>query len=328
MILKNYNNMLTFSDFARQYWPNGLNDVSYASFKLNEWLHSLDYEFISELDDDESFTLSNFSKSFINVNAFEFERMACASLESHLALDLSLKGKKNLAWTIIKLYYSAYYAAHAIMRSMGRFCVHLDSPATSAVLRNAKIFFPNSLRPKNGNYLVKYNADINSIDFIRSNTPGGAHMFFWEEFKALIGYLMDELGNKSTAYQRILLSLSDLKDCLSKDGNNMGNWLSVVRNDITYQHKYGVWYPHKNYNRGDGYKVFQTFQLNINPLMINLISTNSILHQFGSITNYIIVLMVEIGNELIKRNSINRSFLNRSFRYLLRKLYQNLHSRK
>lgn len=59
--------------------------------------------------------------------SFDFERFALSSFESVLHLAPEAMGPKALGWPLARLYYSAFFGAHAIMRATGQAVLRLES---------------------------------------------------------------------------------------------------------------------------------------------------------------------------------------------------------
>lgn len=63
---------------------------------------------------------------FVSYIAYDYERFALASWESFCVADMESSRHRLAGWPLLKVYYSGFFAAHAIMRALGEAVVQLD----------------------------------------------------------------------------------------------------------------------------------------------------------------------------------------------------------
>jgi hypothetical protein len=178
--------------------------------------------------------------------AFDFERFALSSVETALHHGTEIMGPKALGWPLVRLYYAAFFGAHAIMRATGQAVLRIENSQALRISQIGSFYLP-SFKVSTGTYswaLVE-NPDL-TIDGHMRKLPdaGGAHDQFWRTFYAFLGSISDEVvRNKEPEATVATAEASDLRDILCSNGFSGGTWLSAVRNQLTYQHRYGAWFP-------------------------------------------------------------------------------------
>lgn len=101
------------------------------------------------------FNLQNISSHEISSYlTFDFDRFAMASAESYLVANAEWKEKKLMSWPLIKLYYSAFFAAHAIMRSQGSGIIRIKNPQVMKIFEFTKLLDGKYPMVSSGTYLV------------------------------------------------------------------------------------------------------------------------------------------------------------------------------
>jgi hypothetical protein len=180
--------------------------------------------------------------------SFDFERFALSCKESR-RLALAERSLGNLvSWPLIKMYYSAFFGAHALLRSRGAGVAFLSKKDLKFLDSVFQAYFPNTQPIKGGNYL--FQADLSgsaageiSMIFEATDASGGVHESFWFSFcdyfdAAATAAVTNSLADSSTFLAEVNALCSFLKD---KGGG--GIWVSMMRNSINYQHSHEVWIP-------------------------------------------------------------------------------------
>ena len=243
--------MALFAEAVRPLWMYLINEVNFLPQRgISWWVREKDYHFFSfPISCSDSFTVDTVHSKYLqDVFAFEANKMAAAAIESISGIDFEKHSNKAAAWPIIRLYYSAYYSAHALLRIFGHCCSHLDRIDSTALHSVAALFHPASLCPQTVYYSLIYNNTINQLIFSKDNSGKGSHYFLWQSFKTIIDLIIAHLSssNSSTRFQSVLLQLINLRNNLCLAGNNSGTWLTSIRNSVTYRHEWNVWHPYKN----------------------------------------------------------------------------------
>ncbi|TNZ65346.1 hypothetical protein CGK42_24295, partial [Vibrio parahaemolyticus] len=72
--------------------------------------------------------------------AFDINRMATSSFESIHGIEPNQNFPKSIGWLVVRLYYAAYYAAHAILRLFGISCSQFDQQESRVITEIAKVW--------------------------------------------------------------------------------------------------------------------------------------------------------------------------------------------
>lgn len=150
----------------------------------------------------------------------------------------------NAAWQIIEHYYSAYYAAHYLIRLTGISLTSLDSHATGFIKRNL-LDSNNSISIPVGLYTLHYD-DLNKMLILKKNTKnlGGSHQNAWQLWYKLIEKLMIKTNSDPVEYADTAIDLTTHKCFLSKSTGKYNP--PELRGEINYQFKGSAWIFEKN----------------------------------------------------------------------------------
>jgi hypothetical protein len=178
--------------------------------------------------------------------AADANRLASASFQTVATIGLELEQRDSAAWAMVKLYYAAFYAGHALIRLCGESCSYLYRNHTT---RLANVATALGITPGFSIDTGLYHCTTQNaaISYVRvRGAVGGAHETFWSIFG-------DYLQRTSTAVlqgsmtrldaQAVFAQITDATRLLSKSGGY--SWLSEMRNDLQYKLQHGLWYPEK-----------------------------------------------------------------------------------
>jgi hypothetical protein len=172
-----------------------------------------------------------------------FESSAAASAKSH--------NPKACAWQFIKYYYSAFFAANALMRLGGFACTNLSATETGALNEQAYLYGlggatkSDSLQP--ALFLVEVNAASSSVALHAINAKGGVHAQFWSGFNHYLSSLEVAFKSATTSEKtQALTELIQLQTALGRAGHSSGAWLSEIRNAVNYRFEHGLWFPYRS----------------------------------------------------------------------------------
>jgi hypothetical protein len=176
--------------------------------------------------------------------AYEFTRFACASFQSYHDVHAALNSANLLPWALVKAYYSAFYAAHSILRALGASCTYVDGPRIS-LLRG--VLSAYGIRTMNsGLYRAETTATSAALKFeYLSQGQGGTHESFWKIFVARIQQLEKDVLDGRLAQrdaQTVSVVLGRVRGLLTQDTSHVA-WLTSVRNAVQYRQEHGVWFP-------------------------------------------------------------------------------------
>lgn len=174
-------------------------------------------------------------------------RFAAAAFSSANGVAAAINDADSLSWGLLRLYYSAFYAGHAVIRFLGRSCSYLES-IHIAKIRSLAIALgsPPPFQIAAGLYTCTLNATQTGFELVQARgRVGGAHEAFWELFDRFLSEATEDVLKNRIApadARNVFLKLQGLRRILARGGAG-ASWLSAVRNDIQYRHARGVWVP-------------------------------------------------------------------------------------
>lgn len=243
--------MSVVADQLRPFWLSQINEVSgKLEFGLAEWMRTGTYQITTPLQSN-AFVLDipYGDMSFQRAIAYDLARMGMAAFESIGDIQLHPTMPKSMGWMIIKTYYSAFFAAHALLRSFGVSLTQLETAQINHIQQIASVYSAaNGQQLSTGFYLCIFDPASRKLICTHEGKKGGSHEILWKYFVKTMVDLSDKIltiNGASTNQQQAAAKLTELCDCLKHNGNNAGNWLSFVRNQTNYKHELGAWYPYK-----------------------------------------------------------------------------------
>lgn len=254
------------------------------------------------------------TEEFVKKITFDFERFALSSRESFLVAVSEKEEFGSLGWPLLKFYYASFFAAHAIMRSRGAGIIKLDRSHVDHLNDIASIYElpPPSLTP--GMYAFKRapaasnSAGELSLVIYPDTAGSGVHEGFWLNF---CRFLDDEAANsveKGEIDSASFVALSnELREAVTRGPNSGGVWLSAIRNQINYQHKYDTWLPYRR--SSEGYKaldnVLQTF---LPSGRLDVSKTRKPVESFLNVTCYVSTLAFDVCEMIAKTSTRGGAF--------------------
>lgn len=179
--------------------------------------------------------------------SFDYDRFALAAHESRIVALSEREKFGAVGWPLLKQYYSAFFSAHAIMRSRGAGVVRIDGKQSRYITTTLQAYLGTKDTFPSGTYYystAKNDEDKSgelTVNFSMSEDGKGVHEGFWSVF---VKYLETE------ARRAVETGLPDNQDFIShalevKNSIMSGEtvWLSKVRNEINYQHEHQSWMP-------------------------------------------------------------------------------------
>jgi hypothetical protein len=185
--------------------------------------------------------------SFLNALAFDINRLSTAASETLRNVTEIPRIPKSLGWPHVKLYYSAFFYAHVLLRIWGRSPSYMrttDLLNLRRMLTAYGIVSPFSL--KTGQFLVQVSGPSFRVQITSDDGGGGTHEMLWREFMGAFNDLKVAVGAssfRSTDKVEVIQSIDRAISLISHGGSNK-SWLSQMRNDINYRHIAGLWYPY------------------------------------------------------------------------------------
>lgn len=206
---------------------------------------------------------------------FDYERFALSCWESFSVFKGELSSLKLLGWPFIKLYYSAFFGAHAAMRVTGEAVFRVESDHAKRLSDLVAMFVSPSFLVSAGTYHAKTIQKPDrtlSVTLTKLPDTGGAHDGFWRIFSSYLDSIeQDTIKNKQPDAALVISKAAEIRRITKAYGGSSGNWLSVIRNRINYGHDFGVWFPVKGSHpsledlKGMSLKGHDLIRLDMNP---------------------------------------------------------------
>lgn len=222
--------------------------VKSAPDGLRSWLSVGTYRV--DGNDGKAIKLSDISLGeIIPYLSYDYERFALSSLES-LKVSLSeLVSSGCMSWPIIKLYYSAFFAAHALMRLCGVSIVKLDKEQVAVIQAVSDAYVAGGGQIVSGMYQVRFfqgnGSSINALIELQNDNQG-AHEGFWRAFDAFLDRVATEMvARKMSGAGSFLADIGQIQPMLRPYKARRSAWISAMRNEINYQHRHGFWSPNR-----------------------------------------------------------------------------------
>lgn len=308
--------MITIAEAIRPYWAFGINNITVQkSTEFSKWLSAgFDYQVYSQILVD-SFEISvSERKIFLAPICFDCNRFSMSCFESAIKIEESNILPKSLSWLLVKLYYSAFYSGHYILRILGYSLSQLEKGVTNEIEKIADLYGnKNGVELQKGFYQIDFSDRSNTIKCNKTIKTGedGSHGAMWKLLSQKIAFISNDIlsQNRSTDYQIISTKLADLNANLHFMGSNNGGWLSRVRNDINYKHKYGTWFPYSDYQRYYSELENYLHDWKDDPLKIELSNlAGKELVRFISTCQFLIGTARAISIDMSQRCSCGKSF--------------------
>ncbi len=176
--------------------------------------------------------------------AFRADFVACASSSFECAVEANrIRNDRALAWPIVKLYYAAYFAGHALMRIFLRSSTWAESTDASAINSVAALWGQtvSSQFPK-GQWIIELSESNQELKIQTTGGTGGSHESFWKSVCAFL----DELNNQIVASQSLIAS--DAQNAITNlyglRSFAASGTLTRIRHDVNYKRGHGVWFPY------------------------------------------------------------------------------------
>ena len=286
------------------------------SSNMKTWLSSGDFELDSASAKSTTPVIRNATKSFEPTLAREVDRFLCAMGESFYELQPSKFASRSIGWSLIRAYYSAYFAAHALLRMSGRCVTQLDSQLSQGVMRSLLTTgtSPNWTLGKS-QYLVRYDETQQLLSFADKHAAqGGSHQFVWKMFGELLGDLITSSKTQGAAYQAEILLLEKMSDTLTSQQSFQDfSWLSVIRNSVNYSFSHSVWFPFDGFNGMQSQKLINALKCSRSSEdFLSKPTRQSDLEKFCEATAFLVSFANASANEIANR-SYSKSFMSKSY---------------
>lgn len=254
---------VAMADGIREKWITGINAISSVSaIGLAETLLTKAY-MLEEANPSISllFKIPQQDLDLPQSFALEAARFSNATFESLLDAKPATTNEKSLGWPLIRTYYAAFFAAHALLRICGESVTFLTTKQTNKINQVAQIYTGQTSNFSNGIFHFKITNSSQKIQLTQLSRGGGSHEDFWKIFYKFLIEVEDVLAKKFASSPDAITAIKtsqSLRKSLSRENCSQGSWLSQSRNSINYRHEYGVWYPYK-INRQKAASIARSF---------------------------------------------------------------------
>lgn len=177
-------------------------------------------------------------------------RLGSAAFQTISTVADEMKNTATLPWSLVKLYYAAFYAGHAVLRICGESCSYFNRSHTDRI---ATILSAMGKVPKfsvdSGLYHCIVSPSATGLKCQQAKgAVGGGHESFWKVFGAWTKATSEAVltgALTSAEAQEVFVKLEKLTTLIGGNGSRAHGWLSLIRNDLQYRHEFGVWSPSK-----------------------------------------------------------------------------------
>ena len=220
---------------------------------LRAWIANQKYSVMTSISPTAFTLVATDSSDLVQSMANDCNRLACAAFESAAGVGPDHTIPNSLAWGSIRSYYSAFFAAHGVMRLFGSACIQLDKEHVVKVFEAARAYGQIGAVASldSGFYRASIDPAFGQVTFCRLKNP---HLDTWATFLSVLTSVKDNVSTTpgSTKNKMIALEiLDDLRFGLTLYQASNGNWLSTFRNAINYRQSNGVWFPHARTSQGE-----------------------------------------------------------------------------
>ncbi|EFK95152.1 hypothetical membrane associated protein [sediment metagenome] len=182
----------------------------------------------------------------IDFISHEADRFASASFESLLVEARFDRNPRSTAWLLIKGYYAAFFAVHALLRISGSACTRITPETVASINREAASLMPNPPAVVGGLYLMSLQNEGVEIKCQRlESARGGSHEVLWSLLPEFLDAVVNKVlthGGNTEEDNRLVAAVEDLRSLIARKGGAV--WFTQVRNRINYSHEYGAWFPY------------------------------------------------------------------------------------
>jgi hypothetical protein len=215
----------------------------------------------------------------------------------------------SMPWEFIKLYYSAFYAGHTLIRLLGDSCSFFNAKHIAHIDAFGRAIgkIPG-FKVDAGLYRCVVSASATQLTCTK--LAGGSHESFWEVF-----------GQKMrTATASVLsgpLVPTDAKAVFGKlvafsllvQRHGSYSWLSTLRNELQYRHCHKVWFP-TGIGKRDRARLSKLIsQWKLDPMAMSLDAAAGELGDFILICAFIVSMCRALLQLIMERSPNRKSFL-------------------
>ena len=185
-------------------------------------------------------------KKTITYFSQEADRFASASFESLMMAEPRPELTRSIGWVLIRGYYSAFFAMHALLRLHGWACTRIIGNSIDSINKEIETLYPGTVKIEGGLYFLEAVNGGSEILLSKMNTTnGGSHEVLWSLLAKYMRVVTDTALTDKTdpvSNATITVAIDGFLALLKKKGGAI--WFTQVRNRVNYTHEYGAWYPY------------------------------------------------------------------------------------
>ena len=184
------------------------------------------------------------TKNSIEYFAHEADRFASAAFESLIVGSREDAHPRSTGWLLIRTYYAAFFALHALMRLHGLACTRVPTGNVNTLNKELLALFPAAPPLTAGLYLLSLQSDGKEVSCSKLDAGlGGSHEILWHLLEHYLKLATAKiLANSDPENQVLALAIDDFRAIITRFGG--ASWFTRVRNKINYSHEYGTWFPY------------------------------------------------------------------------------------
>lgn len=300
--------MYTISQCIRPYISQNIENVCSSYGPIKSFIENKNINFLSYDKTSDSYEFNTLdSDDLLKSLSFDINRMSIASFESFYSLqNRASEYPKSISWLLIKLYYSAFFSAHSILRMLGKPVIQIDQRQSLILNRQISFHTLKDQIPKIENKIYVLDTDITNYITLRSCSSKNSHEELWKLFLNELKLIETRVNQNNfidqSSKSNFSNQLKSLSSILCSYGRNHGNWLSSVRNEVNYQHLYNTWFPHSR-TKPIRDKIYENLTRWNKEPHLNISSKSHDLDRFSQGCIFIIALNRNLINSIKSMNN-------------------------
>jgi hypothetical protein len=302
------------SSAFRPLWLGGINAAPLRPTQgLGSWLLNGNYQFFSTVENGAFEVVPNVYRDLVSSFAFDTNRFAVAAFENMYSIHATPHLSKSIGAALQVLYYAAFFGAHALIRVTGASCSYFNTESIGRANQISDLFGTSEdFKISTGFYDCKISDTPPKLRCVkREGSASGSHAILWQTFLSLLDESLEFATDGSSVIDdSVVIQLSSLRHILTLSRSAKGNWLSNMRNELTYQHGFGVWFPYSSAIDASGiYRICRSWTKG--GLAVKLDSLPDLLvEQFAGACATIVGLCFDVLTDIFERSPAGRrSFL-------------------
>lgn len=249
---------------------------------------------------------------FVPYACYDFERFSLSSRETFAVFRDEYLSKRISSWPLLKLYYSAFFAAHALMRGRGMGVVKLARQHTGHLNAVGSTFLKNHdpMLPGMFKYAVLRSRVLGEIEVTIEPAPTGAgvHESFWTMFcEFLNAEAALSVKNGMADSAEFVVGAAEITQAIRAGGHGSGAWLSSIRNEINYQHMHETWFPLRKGSAAIS-ALDRSPPTESSLVRLDHSKTRDTIKMFMNVSYFLALLNVEVGDLVAGRSTRGQAF--------------------